>query len=212
MHGCIKDDSGELLKHALKKSVAFLSGAFLMELSPYISLCPIPHRLPSHFLLLPDKRKYSKYTVACTYCADELVYTVLRHTVHMCEVLSKLGVWEFNLAQRALDSLKESKGKGEKYRRERSVNLKVAQITQGNARASNLLCPAVHSVFTYSYLNNLKVCQLLTCWFSFCWCVLGRLVKMVFSISAHPDDGRLTEGTDSFFSPSSTLFFSKSKN
>lgn len=92
------------------------------------------------------------------------------------------------------------------------MNLKVAQITQGNARASNLLCPAVHSVFTYSYLNNLKVCQLLTCWFSFCWCVLGRLVKMVFSISLHPDDGRLTEGTDSFFSPSSTLFFSKSKN
>lgn len=41
------------------------------------------------------------------------------------------------------------------------MNLKVAQITQGNARAFNLLCPAVHSVFTYSYLNNLKVCHLL---------------------------------------------------
>lgn len=44
MHGCIKDDSEELLKHALKNA-AFLSGAFLMELSPYISLFPHPPSL-----------------------------------------------------------------------------------------------------------------------------------------------------------------------
>ncbi len=111
MHGCIKDDSGELLKHALKKSAAFLSGAFLMELSPYISLSPSPFAVPSHFLLLPDECKYNKYTLAYTYCADELVYTVLCHTVHMREMLLKVCVWEFNLAQRALDSLKEMRKK-----------------------------------------------------------------------------------------------------
>lgn len=43
----------------------------------------------------------------CTYYADELFYTVLCNTVHMCEMLSKVYVWDFNLAQRALDSLKE---------------------------------------------------------------------------------------------------------
>lgn len=80
-----------------------------MELSPYISLSPIPHCLPSHFLSLPDERKYNKYTLAYTYGADELVYTVLRHTVHMCEMLLKMYVREFNLAQRALDSLKMRK-------------------------------------------------------------------------------------------------------
>lgn len=126
MHGCIKDDSGELLKHALKKSAAFLSGAFLMELSPYISLFPIPHRIafpcalsPSFFffLLLPDK--HNKHTFAYTYCADELVNTILCHTVHMCEMLLKVDAWEFNLAQRALDSLRDA---GSKEGKRETVN------------------------------------------------------------------------------------------
>lgn len=47
----------------------------------------------------------NKFTLSYTYCTDELVYTVLRHTVHICEMLLNLDVWEFILAQRALDSL-----------------------------------------------------------------------------------------------------------
>lgn len=78
-----------------------------MELSPYISLFPIPHRFAFSFFWRPDERKHNKYTLAYTYCADELVYTVLCHTVHMCEMLLKVYAREFNLAQRALDSLKE---------------------------------------------------------------------------------------------------------
>lgn len=83
-----------------------------MELSPYISLFPHPPTLCLLiFFCFLTKRKYNKYTLAYTYCADELVYTVLRHTVHMREMLLKVYVWDFNLAQRALDSLKERRGK-----------------------------------------------------------------------------------------------------
>jgi len=82
-----------------------------MELSPYISLSPFPHRFAFSFSFASYKRKYNKYTLAYTYCADELVYTVLCHTVHMREMLSKVCVLEFNLAQRALDSLEESRKK-----------------------------------------------------------------------------------------------------
>lgn len=113
MHGCIKDDSGELLKHALKKkSAAFLSGAFLMELSPYISLSPIPHRVCLLiFVCFLMNANTTNNTLAYTYCADELVNTILCHTVHMCEMLLKVYVWELNLAQRALDSLRVERGK-----------------------------------------------------------------------------------------------------
>lgn len=52
----------------------------------------------------------NKSTLAYTYGADELVYTVLCNTVHMCEMLLKVNEWEFNLAQRALDSLRETRG------------------------------------------------------------------------------------------------------
>lgn len=61
--------------------------------------------LPVFFFCVP-KRAYSK-THTATYNADELVDTVLRHTVHMREVLSEVDVRDFDLAQRALDSLKE---------------------------------------------------------------------------------------------------------
>lgn len=84
-----------------------------MELSPYISLSPIPHCF-AFSLFFSDKCKYNKNTLAYTYCADELVHTVLRHTVHMCEMLSKVCVWEFNLAQRALDSLREERKEEER--------------------------------------------------------------------------------------------------
>lgn len=77
-----------------------------MELSPYILLSPIPHCFLVFFCFL-TKHKYNKQTLAYTYCADELVYTVLCHIVHVREMLPKVCVLEFNLAQRALDSLIE---------------------------------------------------------------------------------------------------------
>lgn len=53
----------------------------------------------------------NKSTLAYTYGADELVYTILCNTVHMCEMLLKVNEWDFDLAQRALDSLREKRGK-----------------------------------------------------------------------------------------------------
>lgn len=148
--GCIKDDSGELLKHALKKkSAAFLSGAFLMELSPYISLWPHPPFFPSprrfrlrrlhhphhhapqppptpflffSSLTLPEntnahRKNTHTQTFGHSYCADEPLHTVLRHAVHVCEMLLQVRAREFHLAQRALDSLavgrKEKRRKGQ---------------------------------------------------------------------------------------------------
>lgn len=55
------------------------------------------------------------------------------------------------------------------------------------------------------------MCQLLTCWFSFCWCILGRLVEMEFSISSRPEDGRLNGCNGSLFSLSSPLVSPSSK-
>lgn len=81
-----------------------------MELSPYISLSPIPHCFAfSPLFLLMNAN--NKSTHAYTYGADELVYTVLCNTVHMCEMLLKVNEWDFDLAQRALDSLREKRGK-----------------------------------------------------------------------------------------------------
>lgn len=67
-------------------------------------------------------------------------------------------------------------------------------------------------VVKWTSLNHESVCQLLTCWFSFCWCILGRLVEMEFSISLHLEDGRLAGGNDSLFSLSSPLVSPLSKN
>lgn len=64
---------------------------------------------------------------------------------------------------------------------------------------------------TRTCLNHTNVCQLLTCWFGFCWCILGRLVEMEFSISSHSEDGRLTDENDSLFSLSSSLVGSLSE-
>lgn len=76
-----------------------------MELSPYIS--PSPIALPPLLFFSFDDCKHNKSTLSYTYSADELVYTVLCNTVHMSEMLLKVNEWEFNLAQRALDSLQE---------------------------------------------------------------------------------------------------------
>lgn len=78
-----------------------------MELSPYIS--PSPHCLAffPFFFFSFDDCKHNKSTLSYTYSADELVYTVLCNIVHMCEMLLKVNEWEFNLAQRALDSLRQ---------------------------------------------------------------------------------------------------------
>lgn len=85
-----------------------------MELSPYISLCPIPHRFAfSPGLSLTNEHKTQQtHTLGYTYCADEPLHTVLRHTVHMCEMLLQVYAREFNLAQRALDSLRVGRKEG----------------------------------------------------------------------------------------------------
>lgn len=106
MHGCIKDDSGELLKHALKKRCLSLWCLLNGIVSLHFTLPHPPSLRPLISFSPRDERKYNKYTVAYTYGADELVYTVLCHAVHMCEMLLKVYVREFSLAQRALDSLK----------------------------------------------------------------------------------------------------------
>lgn len=86
-----------------------------MELSPYISLSPIPHCLafiPLFFLFFfLLTRTNNKSTLASTYGADELVHTVLCNAVHMREMLLKVNEGELHLAQRALDSLRGERGK-----------------------------------------------------------------------------------------------------
>lgn len=84
-----------------------------MELSPCISPSPIPHCIAFSplFFFSFDDCTHNKSTLWYTYSADELVHTVLCNAVHMREMLLKVNEWEFNLAQRALDSLRERRGK-----------------------------------------------------------------------------------------------------
>lgn len=150
-----------------------------MELSPYTSPSPIPQCIAFFPLFFPfDDCTHNKSTLSYTYSADELVYTVLRNTVHMREMLLKVNEWEFNLAQRALDSLRERRG--------RKWFIKFQFQRPGKFLKTSPM-----------------FIVLLTCWFSFCWCILGRLVE--FSISVHPEDGRLIGGNNSLFSLFSSL-------